>query len=384
MPERPAVLFVLSTNDRYGACLSMLDLIAGMPSRGYRPLVALKTPGDLGELLDRAGVPWFPIQAKRWIGRRRSPLRRIRQRIEDLGTARSVARLAASHDVRLVHSNTLSSPVGAFVASRVGVPHLWHMREAVDTEEGSTFVYGHQSSARLIGKASRVVACSQYLVEQTARYADPQNLRLLYDGFLDARKAHEPLPERTPLSPDRTLRLLIVAKLNVRKGHRDVFGALALLRRQGIDARLTVLGDGKANFIHGLKNLAQSLGVSEAIDWVGYVDPAPYYASCDVSLMCGPREPLARVSVESQAAGVPSIAVRSGGLPEVVQDGVTGWLYREGSSDDLADRILAAVRTSPATQREMRETGRRRVYTMFEAERHRDEAVGFYREMGVA
>ncbi|RYG68353.1 hypothetical protein EON77_15600, partial [bacterium] len=82
MPTR--VLFVSLTNDRYGACRSMLDLLRTLPAHGYEPLVALNTPGPFGAMLDEAGIAWFPIQTRRWIGRRQKPLRLLKNRVNDL------------------------------------------------------------------------------------------------------------------------------------------------------------------------------------------------------------------------------------------------------------------------------------------------------------
>lgn len=362
----------------------MLDLIRGLPERGYRPLVALKTPGDFGAALDEAGVPWFPIHTHRWIGRRRSPYRQAQRRIEDLVTARRVARLVRSQNVGIVHTNTLSSPVGAFIASRLGAAHVWHMREAVDTAEGSGFVYGQRASARLIRRTSCVVACSQHVVERTARYADPRRLRLLYDGVLDAEEAARPLSDRAPLSPDRPVRLLLVSKIGRRKAQHDAVEALGRLRARGLDARLTLIGDGNETYASRLRESARRLGFADALDFPGYVDPWAYYQACDISLMCGPREPLSRVAIESQAAGIPCVAVRSGGLPEVVEHRATGWLYEEGSPEDLADKIEEAVRTPPCVVREMTREGRRRAYERFNTTRCHDEAAALYRELGVA
>ncbi len=361
----------------------MLDLIRGLPERGYRPIVALKASGDFGGMLDEAGVPWFPIHTHRWIGRRRSPYRQARRRVEDLLTARRVASLVRSQNVGIVHTNTLSSPVGAFIASRLRAAHVWHMREAVDTAEGSSFVYGHRASARLIRRTSCVVACSQHLVERTARYADPRRLRLLYDGVLDAREAARPLPDRAPLSPDRPLRLLLVSKIGRRKAQHDAVAALGLLRARGLDARLTLIGDGNAAYAARLRETARRHDFADALEMPGYVDPRPYYERCDLSLMCGPREPLSRVAIESQAMCIPCVAVRSGGLPEVVEHGATGWLYEEGSPADLADKIEDAVRAPARVVREMSREGRRRAYERFNTTRCHDEAAALYCELGV-
>ena len=381
MPESRRVLFVSSTNDRYGACRSLLDLMRTLPVRGYEPLVALNSPGPFGAMLDEAGIPWFPIHTRRWIGRPQKPFRLFKNRVNDLLTARRAGALAKGVD--LIHSNTLSSPVGALIASRMGLPHLWHMREAVDTALNSVFAYGWDASARFIDHHTRlVVANSRFLVEQTARYTPVDKLRLLYNGPLDPADADRPLLARSPLAPDRPVRLLLVGKVTARKAHAEALQALALVRGRGLDARLVLAGDGAERDVATLKTLSQTLGVADAVEWLGYVDVRPLYDSCDLSLLCGPRDPIPRVAVESLALGIPTVAVRSGGIPEVIDDGETGWLYDEGSAESLAAQIEEAVRTPATRLSEMRAEGHRRVYARFNSARYGDEAIALYHELG--
>ncbi len=383
MSERPRVLFVFSSNDEYGACLSMLDFVVGLPERGYDPLVALQEGTALQPRLEAAGIPWRPIFTKGWKGHpERKPYKRIRDRARDLLTGRRVGAWARAQGVGLVHSNTLTSPVGAFVAKTAGVPHVWHMREAVDTIPGTGFLYGWEASSRLMNRMTdMVIGNSEYIVEQTARYVDRAKLRLLYGGPLDPAEATRPLPERAPLSTDRLLRLLVVGRVSSRKGQHDAIEAVAHLRARGIAARLTLAGEGNARDVREAKEKAAGLGVE--VDWPGYVDPRPLYASHDASLVCGPNDPIPRVAIEANACGIPTVGVRSGGIPEVIVEGETGWLCDEGDGPGLADALERAARLPPAAQAEILREGHQRAYRRFNWTRYRDEGVALYRELGL-
>jgi glycosyltransferase involved in cell wall biosynthesis len=361
----------------------MLDLVRGLPERGIEVHVALQSPGPLGELLNADGIPWTAIKTHRWIGSPRGAIRRLRNRLRDAQTATRIAGVAREKGAVLVHTNTLSSPVGALIARKAGLPHVWHMREAVDTEPGSVFTDGLEAARRFIDETTdRVFCVSDALAQETARYVDPGKIRRLHNGPLSATPS--PLAERDGIDPKGEIRLLTVGVVGPRKGQEEAVRALALLRKRGFNARLFVAGDGRREVLSSLRARSEELGVADSVEWLGYVDPKPYYQSCHVSLVCGPRDPLPRVGIEALAQGIPTVAIRSGGLPEIVDHGETGWLYEGGSPENLADAVEQAVRMDPGARDSMRRKGHRRVFERFNMERYRDDAVALYREMGIA
>jgi hypothetical protein len=299
----------------------------------------------------------------------------------DAKTAKQIGALAREKGAALVHTNTLSSPVGALIAKEAGLPHVWHMREAVDTEPGSLFSDGMEAARRFIDDhTDRVFCVSDALAEETARYADRAKIRRLYNGPLPLQAP--PLEPRPTLDLDGEIRLLSVGVLGPRKGQEQAIRALSILRKGGLNARLTLAGDGRNEVVEGLQAIARDVGVADAVEWPGYVDPKPLYRSSHLSLVCGPRDPLPRVAIESLAQGVPTVALRSGGIPEVVDDGETGWLYN-GSPEELAAAVEIAVRTGSDELEAMRVEGHRRVYERFNMERYRDDCVRLYAEMGI-
>jgi len=359
----------------------MLDLVRGLPERGFDVHVALQSPGPLNALLDTDRIPWTPIRTHRWIGSPRGPLRILRNRFMDARTASRIAEIAKQTKAVLVHTNTLSSPVGALTARKAGLPHVWHMREAVDTEPGSVFIEGLDHAKKFIDETTNRVFCvSDALAEETARYADRSKIRRLHNGPLPAQPV--PLNDREAIDPKGEIRLLTVGSLGPRKGQGEAIQALSILRKQGYNARLLVAGDGSKEALTTLQNQATEQGVGDAVEWLGYVDPKPFYGSSHISLVCGPRDPLPRVGIESLAQGIPTVAIRSGGIPEIIDHEETGWLY-DGSPEALATSVDAAIQCASATRDTMREEGHRRVYQRFNMERYRDDAVALYREMGI-
>jgi glycosyltransferase involved in cell wall biosynthesis len=175
----------------------------------------------------------------------------------------------------------------------------------------------------------------------------------------------EPAPER---SGEESGYLLFVGRLRIRKGVEVLLAALPALRRRFPAVRLLVAGDGEHRA--ALEGRAVELGLGSAVAFLGRAD-----ASRVRSLLVGARalvvpstyEGMPLVVLEAMAAGVPVVASRVSGIPEVVEEGETGWLVPAEDPAALAE-ALAAVLADPAEAARRGAAGRRRVDERFRPE----------------
>jgi glycosyltransferase involved in cell wall biosynthesis len=138
-------------------------------------------------------------------------------------------------------------------------------------------------------------------------------------------------------------RLVTVGSLVEIKGHRHLVRAIGALRRAGVDLTLDVIGDGP---LRGeLERLAGDAGVADVVRFRGAIpktEVAAALAGSDVFVLPSLWENLPCALIEAMATGLPVVATRVGGVPEVV--GTTGGrLVAPGSPDALAAGIAAAV-----------------------------------------
>jgi len=165
--------------------------------------------------------------------------------------------------------------------------------------------------------------------------------------------------------------LLFVGRLIERKGAEFAIRALAELRRKGRAARLTIVGDGPER--PRLEALIKELGlfgIAELAGALSHESVAEHYRSASVLLMPavtdwkGEQEGFGMVLVEAMATGLPVVATRSGGIPDVVTDGVTGLLVPERDPAALAS-AAAHILDDPSLASTLVEAARRELDTRF-------------------
>ncbi|MFG2921075.1 glycosyltransferase family 4 protein [Streptomyces sp. NPDC048305] len=159
--------------------------------------------------------------------------------------------------------------------------------------------------------------------------------------------------------------VVCVSRLVPRKGQDTLVLAMPAILARVPDAVLLVVGGGP--YAGQLKKLAEETGVSDSVRFTGPVPwaelPAHYGAGDVFAMPCRTRrggldvEGLGIVYLEASATGLPVVAGDSGGAPDAVLDGETGWVVRGGSAEESADRIVTLL-GDPELRRRMGEKGR--------------------------
>lgn len=160
--------------------------------------------------------------------------------------------------------------------------------------------------------------------------------------------------------------VVCVSRLVPRKGQDTLILAMPRILRHEPDAVLLIVGGGP--YADRLKQLAVRTGVEASVRFTGAVPwaelPAHYGAGDVFAMPCRTRrggldvEGLGIVYLEASATGLPVVAGDSGGAPDAVLQGETGWVVSGGSSEQAADRIVTLL-GDPELRRRMGDRGRR-------------------------
>ena len=386
------VLFVNPGLALGGAEQSLLLLVQELRMRGIGPTVALFGDGPLRDRLSTLGVPVVRVTSPR-------PIRRTGRyghggnaftlpalAAAALPTAVRLAAVARRAKADLIHTNGMKAHLMAGFGGRlIGVPVVWHLHDFPPRGwAGRVFRGAARSLPRLLLAVSEAVAAS---VQQpggvgpdVVRVSTPVDLRRFHPDVPKDRVRRElALRESTPL-------IGLIAHLTPWKGH-ELFLAIAheVARTVG-DAHFVIVGgsiyetDGHAGYAEALRRRATELGISDRVTFLGLRDDIPeILAALDVLVHCPTApEPFGRVLAEAMAVGRPVVAARCGGIPEVVEDQVTGLLVTPGDAQGFASAVLRLLE-DPALGERFGKAGRQRAETLCTNDAHVDGVLKAYK-----
>ena len=190
-----------------------------------------------------------------------------------------------------------------------------------------------------------ISAVSSFLKDETVRdFSVPSSRIDVIPNFVDTevwRPDREPC-HRSKLAPDGQKIVMHVSNFRAVKRLQDVVEVFARIRRE-VPARLVLVGDGPDR-PRALKRAAD-LGLRDDVLFLGRHGSVEEILSCaDLFLLPSQSESFGLAALEAMACGAPVVASNAGGLPEVVADGVTGYLLPVGAIDQMAEagvRILS-------------------------------------------
>lgn len=167
-----------------------------------------------------------------------------------------------------------------------------------------------------------------------------------------------------------------------RKGIRFLLEAAAQLKPRFPDIKIVLAGDGFER--PALVGLAEQLGIAADVTFLGWTpnaDLPQYYRAAALSVIPSLEEGFGIPAAEAMGCEVPVVASDAGGLPEVVEHGVTGLVVPRGDSGALAQAI-GSLLADPERRRQMGLAGRARALRLFDWDRSAEQFEELYRELG--
>jgi colanic acid/amylovoran biosynthesis glycosyltransferase len=187
-------------------------------------------------------------------------------------------------------------------------------------------------------------------------------------------------PPEHAQSASEMLRVITIGRLSPEKGYEQNLAAVAALHKAGIPTLYTIVGDGPARCSIEAEALRVGLIDADIVSFRGAVpnDAIPdLLAQADVMLHLAHYEGFGVCALEAQAAGVPVIASKVGGLVEAIEDGMTGFLVAPGDVHSAAEKLILLAR-DPALRTRMGQAGRTRVVDQFNPKQRIAAYLAFY------
>jgi glycosyltransferase involved in cell wall biosynthesis len=342
------ILFVHSNNvDVGGADYCMFKIVRELITSRFRPVVVLRMKTDIAILYEQLGVKVIYLPLVRW-QRGLEGFKIIRDLMMFPVSIVCLVFVVIKEKIRIVHSNDLLDFAGSIAARITGRYAIQHVRMIVIKN-----LFIRKCISKVLSLTNNTILCVSAAVRRWFFEGDSAGYdksKVLFD-WVDLPAVghaqmgenifeHLRLPRGTPL-------VGLVGRMEWWKGHHVFIHAAEKVRRSIPDAHFVIVGGkvygrGRENYEQHLKQLALSLGIAEAVHFLGErKDILNILQQLMIAVHCSIEpDPFPGVVLEAMYAGKPVVASRGGGVIEQVEDGVSGLLFEPGNDRDLAEKLI--------------------------------------------
>ena len=332
------ILYVSPFSHIGGGEISILTVIANLNKREFRPILVCYEDGPFVEKARRSGIETIVF--------RRAGL------ISEFSIVWKLVRCIKEKEICLVHVNSLDIRAG-IAAWLAGIPFIGHLR----------VIFPFTWRDRLFIRLSRAaIAVSEVAASEFCKYSEAyRNKFIIIPNVADIPEAVRASPLRSEFNiPESAILVGMAGRMDPFKGHTVFIDAAAIIKKSVPQAKFFIIGSaspgkyGESEYLAMLKKRIGELGLTDSFIFAGFRDDIlSTIAALDIMVVpsCVIRkgahiitEGFGRVAIEAMAVGVPVVASATGGLKEIIEDGVSGILVPAGNSTAIAEAVIGLLR----------------------------------------
>ena len=365
------ILFFDHTASLSGGEVALLNMAQGLDRTHFRPLVVLGEAGLLRDKLIAAGIETRVLPLSAEIAQARKDalgtgsLLRLRAISRSAIYAAQLAKVIRRENAALVHCNSLKADIIGGLAARLArVPVLWHVRDRIEPD------YLPVSVVMLFRQLCRFVP--NYIIANSQATLQTLHLpakHLAADGRgmagARARVVHDGVPlaafapdVRSAIAAPSTLAapvIGLIGRISPWKGQHIFIEMAAAVHARFPRARFVICGAalfGEAAYEARVRAQVRDLRLESCVEFTGFsTEVYTEIQSLDIVVHASTMgEPFGQVIVEGMAGGKPVVATCGGGVPEIIEDGVTGRLVPMNDSLKLTEAVLGLLCDPHAAQ----------------------------------
>jgi glycosyltransferase involved in cell wall biosynthesis len=356
------ILFLCASGHIGGGNRVLLNLWAGLREKGIHVFAVCPFEGPMVDACRDRQLPCrvFDYHQPSW------------RRLADHWAAhRRWIRLLADWSIDLVHANDATCYRSISLAVwRAGLPSVCHVHFGI-SEEAAAWLF------RRLPRPDAFLFCSKYLRDTTGAILSklcPKSALVVSHNGLDL-STFEP-GRRSPGPP----RVAIIANVIPIKGHIEFVEMAEILGHRNPEITFYIIGslEHDIEYVHHLKEVINNKSLQDRVFILGRRDDVPdLLRDMDVLVSASHDEPFGMSVIEAMSCERPVVATRVGGIPEVIEDGVTGKLVSRHRPRELANATESLL-LDPVASQEMGRRGRSRVHRLFSSERQVAQVFSIY------
>lgn len=339
--KKGKILYVTHEADMNGASFSLLDQIKALKKLNYEIYVIIPRNGDLGKALENENVEFTTVCYffdYRIVGQKHIIRECIKKMVNFIAVYR-IAKIINNKSIDIVHSNSTAADVGARAANLTGTKHIWHFREFMELDFGFEYMNKRQIQELFI-KSDYNISISDVICKYYLKKYHVKSTRI-YNG-LDIGKYY--IPFKKQKFQKGKISVLFCGTISEGKGVFDIIQAVNILHTKGEDISLQIVGKGSKDYINSISKYLFDNKLTDIIKIFPHSSElSDYRKNNDIAVVCSKMEGLGRVTLESMLSGMCVIGANTGATIEIIgKDEERGYIYKQGNSESLADKILEA------------------------------------------
>jgi glycosyltransferase involved in cell wall biosynthesis len=360
------VLTVCTSTQIFGAEIASLNILLAFQERGYQQLAVTSswTDGNFSKRLAALGVSEVAL-----------PLGVLSKRISPRALWWTFNALVRAPKLWLGWHRTINAFCPDVLLLTNPKQGLWlypwldiQPSFLIESSMKAVTTANRWMYAQLQRKLSGFVAVSRFMDGHLRDLGvDPKLIQVIYNC---CRISSGDISGHVRSRLNSPVRVGIAGQISPHKGHDVLFQAAELLKKRGVHFEVLVFGAGQPEYISDLRERIKLAGLIHQWKWMGYAeDQQQMYRSMDICVVpsCF-DEPFGMVALEASRYGVPVVAARRGGLPEIVEHGSSGFLVEPESAAEFADRLNWLIQ-NPEHAHSMGLRGREKVLREFTQEK---------------
>jgi len=383
------VLFIPDVSEYGGAYNSFCEMVYCLhENHGVEPIILTARKGKYVEFAKKNGFEYLVVKYRPFYLQKGNtleirlakflvlPFLYVDYMFAKISIIKKIDKNLDIASIDLIHSNVNRDDVGAILSNYYCIPHVWHLREP--SEKNRYYSFKKNFIEYMNNSCMSFIAISDMVKEEwEERGIQRGKIIKIYNGIDTSRFYHEKKD-----SIGNTIKIVMAGRIALHKGQIILLKAIALLpEKTRKKIKIDFYGSSEFAYQRRLDKFIKQTGIGENISFYEYdtciEEKLTHY---DIGLMCSNNEGFGRVTVEYMLAGLCVIASDSGANPEIIEDGVTGLLYKNNNEADLA----SVIETICNNKDQIRFIGKRAqeiARIKFSREQNADKVYGLYKSL---
>ena len=332
------ILYVTHYSQIGGANNELLLILEEMKKKGNQVSVALPTEDIFCEILKQHDIKYIISGHKNWViengaGDVTRYAKGIVKGLYNFSALLKLVQYVKRNKIDIIHTNDSLSIIGHIVANMCKIPHIWHIREFLDTDYNYRYIYPSFIVKYCYNKSSAIVFISKAIEEKYKNFINRDITHCIYDA----------IPKNSVNESDKfdCFTVLYAGGGMISKGIYEILNAARIIHERGCkDVKFLITGNCD-EMAEEIRRYIKNNNLLNQIDVLGFVtNLGQLQAKSHVFVTCAKKEAFGLITVEAMQNGAVVIGTNSGGTSEIIDSNINGYLYSYGNHQELADLIL--------------------------------------------